>query len=57
MRKVRVVSEGLHNVTDLESLIEVVNSYRKSDLVGLPGGSSQLRTGSSVSFAAEKLIR
>lgn len=57
MREVRVVSEGLHNVTDLESLIEVVNSYRKSDLVGLPGGSSQLRTGSSVSFAAEKLIR
>lgn len=52
MQKVRVGSEGLQNVTDLESPIQVVIE----GLVGRLWDSSQLRAGSLVSLAAEKLM-
>ena len=52
MQKVRVGSEGLQNVTDLESPIQVFIE----GLVGRLWDSSQLRAGSLVSLAAEKLI-
>ena len=43
---------GIQNVTDLENPIEVVTE----SLAGRLWGSSQLRGGSFVSLAAEKLI-
>jgi len=53
MRKVHVGSEGLQNIADLESPIEVV----VESLVGRPSGSSRLHTGFLVSHAAQELIR
>ena len=51
MREVRVGWEGLQKIADLESPIEVVIK----SLVGRLRGNSQLRKGSLVSFAADKL--